>query len=386
MSSIPLNASLTSQSISQNLGLEDVNQVNDIKVIVEGFHEEAQKIASFAETATSNMYIETANENYLDLVGSQEGLYRTKEPSLKVFKEDEALYLTLQAQDIFGDFIKSTPLTLKKGLSLNLKDNGFTILLDEDLDFSSIKLNEKVFLSATLKPLMKESLTLPEGFEVEVYDLPVELQQTIKTLRIGSNRDLNIQVVEEPISNFRERLIYSRTVPKYAAETAIRIAVSSNPLVHQHVINEDVYPFVVTIFNNSLPFSDDFRGLMEEYAIAQISTAIAMRKAFGTTFAINIAQAVRFNLRAFDGNGDEIQIDMSDFRSYILGSYALGKEITVDITMVNMFLASRGFTTFAGTISIYKFIEGYKYLSKDISVIIGPTEYPFYMVENYELL
>lgn len=386
MSKITLNTELAAQKIAQNLGLEDLNQVNDIKVIVQGFHEEAEIVADYVDSTVENMYIQSASETYLDIIGSQEGIYRVKDYSVRLRKEEEAIFIQITADDFIGDVLNLNEVIIPRGYNLELTNNNLIIVFEDEIDLSILQENERLFINCTIKSIDSSSVALISDTVFTVSTLPLSFKNQLKSIQVGLKKDINIQVIEESLSNYRDRLIYAKSVPKYSTESAVRIAISSNALVHQYIINYDVYPYEITLFNQSFLYSDEYRTLLENYAISQISTQIDMRKSDGTVYDILLAKAVNFSLELRDQEDKIIEIDEVDFKEYLARQYVLGNITIIDLNFLQKYLVSTGSNVLIRSLQIYKYIDSFKFLSKDNSIIIHETEYPFYELNTNGLV
>lgn len=332
------------------------------------------------------MYIQSASETYLDIIGSQEGIYRVKDYSVRVRKEEESLFLKITEEDFIGDVLNLQNVIIPKGYNLELTYNNLVIIFEEEMDLSLLSLNQQVFFNCTLKSIDSSSLSLIADTEIVTNSIPISFREQLKNIRIGIKRDISIQVIEESISNYRDRLIYAKSVPKYNTESAIRIAISSNSLVHQYTINYDVYPYEINLFNQSFLYSDEYRTLLENYAISQLKTQIDTRKSDGTIYDILLAKSVNFNLIMRDQEDNLIEFDEMAFKDYLTRQYVLGTVLEIDISFMQQYLIYSGSTLIIKQLQIYKYIDTFRFLSKDNSIIIGETEYPFYEINTNDLV
>ena len=382
MSLIPLNSSLTAQNIADNLGVEDYNQVNDIKVIVEGFHAEAQQINTHVEQSLQNMYLQTASESYLDLAGMQEGIYRVKEPSLTLRAEERAIYLLVEDDDHYSESFSVSNESFSKGSKLTIPSLDLELTFLEDLPLSDLQVNSKKYISCNIKSIISNSLEYLNGSQVSFDTLPLEFENILRRIKIGFDRDIKISIVEESIDSYRNRLIQAKSIPKYGTSTAIALALTSNPLISQYYIDYNVFPFNVVLFNTSMLYDTSVAETLEEFAVTQISTAINDRKSDGTDYTVYTAKAVEFNIEIFEKSGEKIEFNLLDFRAYIAAQFLIGNIYTIDLETIENFLSYQGLEEKAGSIKIYKYKEGYSYLSKDPSITIERDEYPVIRIED----
>lgn len=381
MSLIPLNSSLTAQNIADNLGVEDYNQVNDIKVIVEGFHAEAQQVNANVEQSLRNMYLQTASESYLDLAGMQEGIYRIKEPSLTLKAEERVVYILVEEDDHYSESFNASTESFSKGSKITIPSLDLELTFLQDLPLRDIKINTKRYISCNVKSIISNTLEYISGSQVSFDSLPAELSNILRRIKIGFDRDVKINVVEETVDNYRDRIIYSKSIPKYGTSTAITLALSSNPLISQYYIDQTVYPFNICIFNTSMLYDTSITETLEEFAVTQISSTIDDRKSDGTDYTVSTAKAVEFSLEVYDGSGEKIEFNLLDFRSFIASQFLVGNVYNIDIESINNFLSFQGLTEQAEDIKFYKYKEGYSYVSRDSSITIERDEYPAVRVE-----
>lgn len=376
MSLIPLNSNLTAQRIAEQLGIEDYNQASDIKIITEGFHTEAQLVNEAVQSSLSNMFIQTANETYLNIVGTQEGVIRVKDPTVQMKEAEEAVYLLVEDDDYFSEVLIASGEILPKNSVFTLPESNIKITILKDIPLDTLKPNQNLYIPCILTSLSSNRMDLSSGTVINLPIVPEVFRAKLRNLRVGFNRSISIQVVEEDLDSYRERLIYAKSVPKYATSTAIKIAINSNTLVSQYFIDYETYPFNVIIFNSSMLHTPSYGDMLEEYSAPQILSAINDRKVDGTDYTVNIAKAVNFNVEAFDNEGNKINIDMIDFRDFISSLFILGNSYVINADSVQMYLESRKREEVIELLVIYKVKDGFRYRSKDPEIFIGSTEYP----------
>lgn len=367
MDNLTPNTSFISQRLALNLNMSDVSPQSKLGLLIEGLYKDRDLVNSSLENNLNNMFINTANEIYLDLMGSQEAIYRVKEPLLRIPKSYSIIKLYAVKN--------STNVTLKAGETIELVPSYLYGTLIEDIDLSTITTTGSYIgldisgVSGTSTINVSDS----SSFRVEVNN---------HEFRIEFNKSLNIPVVLESLSNFRSRLLFSRNIPKQGSDSSIRLAIASSESVHDYSIDYLTNPFKVLIFNRNMMSDDNVREDLNTYVIPIIETQINLRKSEGSSFEIGLPKRVTFSLKLVKSisNSADAPYSVYNYIDYIKNNYKLGKKIEISIDSIKQYLQTLGENSDIlsnYSLEVYKIFNNIEYKSANNTITIDIDEYPY---------
>jgi len=361
---IEVQKALIEQRIKENLNITDITPHSKISQLVTGFVNEAKVFNDYTDMALANMYIETCSEEYLDKAGAQEGMYRNKMPTMRLYKQTQLVSIIVRSNLI-------TNVTVNKGTMFTLTDQ-VNLRIIEDVDVESSVGSEQYVSADIIFDPEAMNLSYISGSVYEVSD----------SFAIKLHTNLIVPRVEEDPDSFRNRLLYSKLVPKHGAVSAIDLAVSANYLVTSFSVDYDTYPYSVYVFNRNMLTNQEADNNVRSTVIPMVTEELNSRKSFGTEFELILPQKVNIRLffRAKKTNPRELSSFIHTFRDYIVQTYEVGKnyEITVDTikSYLQLYLDNIDFLD-DYDIELVKVYETHNYVSKDNKITLTKDEYPF---------
>lgn len=357
----------TSQRIAANLGLTDITPQSKITLLTQGLLNEKEIFNAYNETSTRNMYVQTADEDYLEFVGVAEGIVRTKEPMLRLTAEDAAVSIKLD----IGDTVDAV---LTKNTSLELVEGQYWVRLNKDVDLNLA--TEDFFLDCDI--LTNEDVNTVSFSEGSSYE--INIQESV--YRVTFNRDVNIPTIIEDLETYRSRVLFGKQATTTGSESAVRLAVSSISLITSYTNNYTSLPYQIQIFNKSLLESDLDYDNLSQYAVPILQTKLDTIKSEGSMFEVTLPKKVNFSLalRPNKTSPKEVPSTAYFLRDYLKLRYSLGREIRVTKDLFVDFLTRNGEdTTFLEDydLVIYKNFLGNAYESELNYIDIATDEYPF---------
>jgi hypothetical protein len=383
MADLGLNSSLTSQKLASNLNMINLSSASKLRTLSDGFHDEAQSIYDSASSVLDNMYVKTANTTFLESMGYQEGIYRIKEPKIRLQSTDQIAYMYIDTNHLFNNALNYTGQFVNQGDIFDIPSQGIRLIILETIGATNLVADEKIYISADIKSYGDNTFSMTAGGDISITNIPGQLASICSAITFGLTKDISIPIILEDINNFRSRVTLAKNTSKYGTEGAIRLAISSNPLVTDYIINYNTYPYEVIVFNSNMLFDNTYNDYLEKYAIPAVETQTLLRKSVGSSFTIKTPTAISFFLQLVDVNNNVQPLLMNDFRTFLSTIYVLGTQLLLTKDILAPYFVSTGFTSdqLNGlTMKIYKYYNGFSYLSSDPFVLIGADEYPFVIV------
>lgn len=383
MSDLGLNSTLTAQKLALNLNMSNLSSASKLQTLSDGFHDEADTIYGVASSTLDNMFVNTASQTYLESMGYQEGLYRIKEPKIRLHSSDQIAYMYISDTNLFNSSLNYTGQFLKAGDTFIIASQNIQLNILEDVFVTDLTVNTRVYISLDILSYNSNSYSMSANSDTDLNTIPPSLTRVCSAVTFGLAKDIAIPIVTEDLNNFRSRVSYAKNTSKYGTEGAIRLAIASNPLVTDYYINYDTYPYKVSVLNINMQFDNTYDDYLHNYVIPSIETQIILRRCVGSSFTIDTPKAISFYPKILDVNNVEQALDLSDFRAFVSSIYVLGTQLTLNKNVLTSYLLSTGFTLeqLPGLkLQWYKYKSGFSYLSAESSIVINKDEYPFVIV------
>lgn len=362
-----VTSAYVSQRIASNLNLVDITPQSKLTLLTQGLLNENSIFTAFKDESINNMFIQTADESYLEYIGISDGIVRTKEPLIRVTEEDAVVSLNY----VSGDYPEEI---MPVGSSLELVEGTYWIKLNKTVNLA--ELQDKVYLSGDI--LAYEEANIISFGEGVSY--PITVGET--EYNVTFERSVNIPILVETVENYRDRVLYGRQATKTGSESAIRLALSSVSLVNAYSVNFETNPFEILIFNRSLLESDADYDSLTQYALPVLTTKLNQVVSEGTQFTISIPKKINFSIKLKSLVSDPKTVPgvVYILNEYIKSIYQLGVPLTISIDTIRQYAERNGEDTdFLSDYDfiIYKNFLGNSYESSSKVLNINIDEYPY---------
>ena len=352
--------------ISSLLNIKDPTPNSKLYGLIEGLVNDLDNFEENELSVLNNMYIETCTEEYLDLIAAQEGIQRHRTTSFKFSKESQVLSL-VKADDV--PYVN----ILKRGASYKLNDMFYFNSLEQVDVLSAPKTS---FISGEIKvasindsafDIKKDSMFFLEG---------------TNNLYITFNEDIYIPTVEETLSDYRSRIVYSRLISKFGSENAIRLCIASSSFVDNYQVDYKTNPISILLFNRDMLIDDVAREDLILYSKNVIETEINRRKSDGTAYQVKLPVKNNFIIELTPRvlNAREIPPVVYDFSSFIRDTYIFNSNYTVNIDLLKLFLTN-SYIDLAFledyNISFKKMFMNFSIPAINNTIQVYPGEYPY---------
>lgn len=368
---IEVQKSIIEQNIKNNLHITDITPHSKISQLVTGFVNEAKQFNDYTDNALNNMYIETASDEFLDKAGAQEGMYRNRMPTMRLYKHTELVNL------IVRDTI-NLPSSIPRGTIFLITEKISLKFVEE------IKIEPKI---GSEYPISVDIIYDPDTTSLSY--ISGSIYEVSDNLAIKINTNLIMPRLEEDVDQFRSRLLYSKLVPKHGSVSAIDLAVASNYLIDTHYIDYSTYPYKVYIFNNNLLVLEGFDVSFRTTSIPMVEQELEVRKSFGTEFEIVVPSRVvlRIFIKSKKDNPRPVSPHIYSFREYITENYTPMEEFVLTLDSIKDHLLSYDANIdFLEDydVELIKNYQTYNYVSPDNKITLTKDEYP-YLLDILEL-
>lgn len=360
-------AAYVSQRIASNLNLVDITPQSKLTLLTQGLLNENNIFTTFKDESIKNMFIQTADESYLEFIGISDGIVRTKEPMVRVTEEDAVVSLNYVSGDRQNEIMPA-------GSSLELVEGTYWIKLNKPVALGEI--TDKVYLNGDILAYEEaSSISFGEGVSY-----PITVGET--SYDVTFERSVNIPILIESVENFRDRVLYGRQATKTGSESALRLALSSVSLINAYSVNFETNPYEILVFNKSLIDSDSDYDSITQYAIPVLTTKLNQVVSEGTQFTVNVPKKINFSIKLKSNVKDPRPVPGLAYilNEYVKSTYQLGAVYTVNIETLMTYLLRNGedvdFLADYDFI-IYKNFLGNSYESSSTTLKIGVDEYPF---------
>lgn len=362
------NFDFIAQQIADNINVKELTPKSKLNLIAKSLLAESTTYTKYGQEAVKNMYIQTADDDYTELLGASEGLTRYNEPVIRVEKEDQILFLRF-TEDKFDRTI------LPIGYKIDLVPNNSWIELIEPVDLSLVS-NALIYISADLKVSNDtNNYSFSEGasFPIKINNINYE---------IGFNSEVTVPIITESLDNYKARIIFSKTSTKTGSNNAIRLALSSINFIDDFSIDYNTDPYTINIFNYNLLNDSSYIDLLNLSTIPLVYSRLKRVISEGTTFQVSLPKQVNFTLELKANKPNPANVDsiINNLISYIQNLYRVGVELTIDKDLIFNFCKKNNIET--GFLAdydllIYKNFLGESYLSSLNYITVLNDEYPY---------
>lgn len=356
----------TAQQVAYALNIKDPTPNSKITNLIETVINELDNFEAMSTTVVDNMFIETCNSEYLDRVGSQEGIQRGRTRSFKINKNTNMIGIkNLSGRSINRKYLRNT--------SIQLEDNLWVTLL-EDLDLMNV--------GETIVPISVELKTN----EVQSNNLSIVKGSAYLTdfenVYVEFIEEISIPLIEESEEEYRARVLFARGTSNFGSESAIKSCIASSSFVDTYTIDYDTTPPTIYIFNRGMLTTSDYGNNLEVYSKPIISSHLNLKKADGTSYEIALPNPVTFKItiQARVDNPRQVALELFSFSDYIVKSFRLGEEYEITTDMIRQHLLSLSVDlSFLDdyNITLFKTYLNFEYAAENNSITIYKNEYPF---------
>lgn len=361
-------SSYIAQKVAANINVQDLTPQSKLSVLINGLVNEDIIFKTYTEDSLKDFYIQTASDAALGRIGAADGIVRTKAPIIRLRAEDEVVSIKQTAS------YTSTGV-MNKGVQLELVSDAYWLVINEDVDLSQA-ISNKLYISCDVNAKPSENnLNFVEGAS---YPINIDGNE----YSITFERDVAVPVMEETLTNYRERVLYARTTPQTGCQGAIRLAVASNELIDDFSIDFTQNPYNIVIFNTTLFDDDSDLETLTSYSIPTLDTRLYAIKSEGSSYNISVAKKINLTLelKAIVANPRSVSIFWETFYDYIKSLYKVGSILNINKDLLTTYLVSQEESIdFLSDYSfnIYKNFLGREYASTSKSIQILNDEYPY---------
>ena len=349
-------------TISETTGIKDITPNSKIISLVDAFINELGNIKENNNSIIENMYIQTANDTFLDKIGASEGLTRAVNNYFNVDKATGIVQLTN---------VENVPVKgyVKKGTRITLNEDVFAVT-KEDVDCSLITstptyISVDLIVTGSTLSVMKGSSYI---FNQSIY--------------ITFNEGLTIPLVSESTDDYRNRILFSRASSKFGSEGAIKLCMMSTRYITDYKIDYNTNPPTIYVFHTGMLNTPNFEEQVEVLGINTIKTELNKRKADTTSYDISMPSkiTIRLYISPKVTNPKDIITDIYDLVGYITNTYQLGSSYTLSTETIKTFLLSKNVDiSFMEDydFTFYKVFNNYEYMSNNNILELSNYEYPY---------
>jgi uncharacterized phage protein gp47/JayE len=222
---VALNNSLL--KISRATGIDNFSRSSKIRAIAEIVTEDISTYIDASNDLMDNMYSISAKGRYLDLKGSEYGVYRNTISSVDIRDSDQIVRVEPREQDVLFSDIFSTTGSINRfdeitlGTNLKMVVTGSTQIGPTSTD---------VFLSVRI-----ESSGTTGAFKINAGDT-FKIPETVsgisfqaRSLQIKFEKPISLETGTEEEEAFRERVVFARDNSKFGVSGAIGRTIGAIP-------------------------------------------------------------------------------------------------------------------------------------------------------------
>ena len=354
------------QQVSSSLNIKDPTPNSKITNLVETIVNEFDNFEDHSTSVVDNMFIESCSSEYLDRVGSQEGLSRNRTRSFKINKTTNMVGMkNMTGRALTGKYLKNS--------SIQLEDNLWITLL-EDVDLSTLTVDFKpVSVELKTNDIQSNALSITKGSSYIT---------NYSNVYVEFGEEISIPIIEETEEEYRARVLFARGSSNFGSESAIKSCIATSSFVDSYKIDYDTTPPTIYIFNRVMMLSDDFTPNLEVFAKPVIASNLNLKKADGTGYALEIPSVVTFKISIEPRitNPREVAPEVFSFVDYLVQTYQLGAQYVINVDSIRQHLRNLSVVlSFLDDYNIvfYKTYLNFEYAAENNSITTYEYEYPF---------
>lgn len=289
---ISYNESKMLDTLARNLNLSLIAEGSNLHKLAMAYKEESNTFSDFVNDTIDNAYIATMSDSNLISFGNSIGLSRKVYSNVKLFKEDSAVLVKIDTNDILVSNISSPLTVFKYGDSVYMDDN-LTIKANKDVIISAV--SDEIYISVTVTS-PSTPFYVASG---SIYKTRPTYQgkDILPVITIQIDRDIGLTTLEESIDSYRFRILNSLYMANNGANSTLNTILNEIPYIYT-IETEDysnrsiktIYPYTKELINTG---SDT---LLSRVLVPSIKAAISNNSLYGSNILVKEPTPLYFSI------------------------------------------------------------------------------------------
>jgi len=213
--------------ISRSTGIDNFSRTSKIRAISEIVSEDISIYTDISTDIMNNMYSTSAEGRYLDLKGSEFGVYRNTIDSIDIKSVDNIIRLKPRDENTSFSEIFGSVRNIYKFEEIDLGSN-FKLVITENTQVTPQ--SSEVFLSGRVVSIDRDTgIQINEGDTFKVPDTMLDISFEASSLQIVFDKPISLEVGSESDEDFRPRVIFARDNSKFGVSGSIIRSLSDVP-------------------------------------------------------------------------------------------------------------------------------------------------------------
>lgn len=321
------NESKILDTIARNLNIDVVATGSNIDKLATAYKEESNTFADYVNSSINNAFISSMDSDSLQTFGNSIGLPRNKYSAVKIFKEDSAIYLNVNASDIL---VTSLPQPQKVFLKDDIiyAGNSVTIKVVKDVVISNI--SDDIYISVVITST-EDSFYLSSGTTYKIRPTN-EGKDIVPVLTLNITRGIGLSQLEEDEDSYRIRIMNSLYQSNNGANTALNTVLNEVPYIYT-IETEDysnrsiktIYPYTEDLI---LSGTDD---TLSRVLIPILRSSLDSKVMYGSNILIEEPKYLPFLIKiTVNSNSTLLNNSYTDLVDYFNRAMYKEKSITKD--------------------------------------------------------
>jgi len=205
--------------ISRSTGIDNFSRTSKIRAISEIVSEDISIYTDISTDIMNNMYSTSAEGRYLDLKGSEFGVYRNTIDSIDIKSVDNIIRLKPRDENTSFSEIFGSVRNIYKFEEIDLGSN-FKLVITENTQVTPQ--SSEVFLSGRVVSIDRDTgIQINEGDTFKVPDTMLDISFEASSLQIVFDKPISLEVGSESDEDFRPRVIFARDNSKFGVSGSI---------------------------------------------------------------------------------------------------------------------------------------------------------------------
>ena len=217
------------ETLASNLNVDYVSNGSNLKKMTDSYTEEVTSFSQAVDLAVGNMFLGTAADNFVELAGQQNGIYRKKYRTIGFIGDDNVATISIPTTAITSNNSSIDIKPFSKGDTVAI-NSQFSIQFMEDVFLSSSDL--PVSFAARITSLSgNDTFTIQSGAIYNIGTTDTVSSSISPTYTLKFNRSVGIADADEDIAAFKLRLYESTYSATSGANSILSAITKQVPLI-----------------------------------------------------------------------------------------------------------------------------------------------------------
>lgn len=251
------------EKLAENLNIDFITNGSNLKKMSDAYSSENLNFATNMDEAIANGFLTTMSSNFLEMFGSQNGVYRKNYNNISVYSFQEAIKIQINKNNSLVSSINESYVIYNKGDLIYTDDN---IVIESLGTYSISSIDDEIFISVLISLSSNlDSYVIQEGSEFTISSTNTAFNYDVPFLTLTVLRPIGLALLQEDEEDYKLRIYESTYLANNGANSLVSAITKEVPFISHIEVDDYVngraikilYPYTKELILNG---RDDLLG------------------------------------------------------------------------------------------------------------------------------